>query len=116
MAAQDTTLKGFPDPVGGRSVLCVVDHQGPASYTTGGETFPQQGIYGGPNSLGLRSILWCSGGTSEGGLYRVIPIFGGGGGVHGTIKLQWWVISTGDQVAADVDLSGSVIRLLTIGG
>ncbi len=116
MAAEDTIITGYPDPVGGRSVLCVDDHQGPASYTTGGETFPQQSPYGGPNSLGLRSIVWCSGGTTEDGLYRVIPIFGGGGGVHATIKLQWWSIASGDQVAADFDLSGSVIRLLTIGG
>lgn len=104
------------DPVNGRSKLIIVDHNGPTSYTTGGETFPQVSSYGGPNSVGLNSVSWTNGGTTEDGLYRVIPIFGGSGAEKSTIKLQWWVISTGLQVSASTDLSGSVIRLAILGG
>ena len=104
------------DPVNGRSKVVIVDHSGPASYTTGGETFPQQNTYGGPNSLGLNSVSWVNGGTSESGTYRVIPIFGGSGSEKGTIKLMWVTISTNTQVSAQVDLSAEVIRLLVVGG
>lgn len=118
MAQQNAQVPGFPDPVGGRSKLQITDHSGPVAgvYTAGGETFPQQSVLGGPNSLGLAGVLFCSGGYTEDGLFRVIPIFGGLGKVRGTIKLKWIVVSTGVEVANGVNLSGSVIRLLVIGG
>jgi hypothetical protein len=116
MPQQNTQIPGFPDPVGGRSKLCPVDHLGPVSYTTGGETFPAQNVYGGPNSLGLSGVIWVNGGYSESGTYRIIPIFGGGGAVKGTIKLKWIVVSTGVEVAAAVNLNAEKIRLLVIGG
>lgn len=86
---QDTIIAGFPDVWGGRSRAVPDDHKGPASYTVGGETFPAQSVYGGPNSLGLAGVLWCSGGPTESGNYIVVPVFGGGGKVAGTIKLKW---------------------------
>lgn len=112
---QNTQVPGFPDPVGGRSKLQIIDHKGPASYTTGGETFPQQSTYGGPNSLGLSGVLACVGGVTENGTYLVVPVFGGSGKVGGTIKLKWFS-ALGTEVGAGIDLSGSVIRLLVIGG
>lgn len=116
------------DPVNGRSKLVIVDHAGPTSYTTGGETFPQQSAYGGPNSLGLSSVSWVGGGITEDGLYFVVPIFGGTGAEKGTIKLVWYSIllsfpasGTGQtgalvQPTATTNLSASHIRLSVLGG
>jgi hypothetical protein len=115
MAQQNAQIPGFPDPVGGRSKLQIVDHTGPLLYVPGGETFPQQNVYGGPNSLGLAGILYCSSGFTEDGLYWVIPVFGGGGKVRGTITLKWFVAATHVE-AGSIALNGSVIRLLVIGG
>jgi hypothetical protein len=115
MAQQNTQIPGFPDPVGGRSKLQIVDHIGPASYTTGGETFPQQSVYGGPNSIGLAGNLWVNGGISENGTYFVVPVFGGGGKVSGTIKLKW-LTALGTEVTSGTNLSTSVVRLLIVGG
>ena len=81
------------DPVNGRSKLVYVDHAGPASYTTGGEVWPTQSVYGGPNSVGLNDVAWCNGGVTEDGLYFVVPVFGGKGGLNGTIKLKWFAIN-----------------------
>lgn len=117
MAQQNTQIPGFPDPVGGRSKLQIVDHRGPSSYTTGGETFPAQSVYGGPNSLGLSGLLFApSGATTEDGLYRLLFLFGGAGAVKGTVKVKWIVVSTGAEVAATTNLNASYVRLLVIGG
>jgi hypothetical protein len=88
----DKTVIGV-DPVNGRSKLTYVDHYGPASYTTGGESWPQQSVYGGPNAVGLNDIAWCSGGYTEDGLYFVVPVYGGKGGLNATIKLKWFAIT-----------------------
>jgi hypothetical protein len=104
------------DPVNGRSKWVILDHYGPASYVTNGEEWPPQSTYGGPNSIGLSGLQWVNGGTSESGTYRVVPVFGGGASVKGTILLVWYVISTGLEVGARVDLSAEVIRLLAVGG
>lgn len=106
------------DPVNGRSKLVIVDHAGPTSYTTGGEVFPQQSTYGGPNSLGLSCVSSVGGGITEDGLYFVVPVFGGTGAEKGVIKLLWY--STGAvplaQPAAATNLSASHIRLAVFGG
>lgn len=116
MPQQNAQIPGFPDPVGGRSKLQIVDHRGPKLYAAGGETFPQQSVYGGPNSLGLAGILFApSGATTEDGLYRLLFQFGGAGAVKGTVKVKWIVVSTGAEAGA-IDLSGSFVRLLVIGG
>lgn len=115
MAQQNAQIPGFPDPVGGRSKLQIIDHTGPASYVTGGETFPQQNVYGGPNSIGLAGVLWCSGGFTESGNFYVVPICGGAGKVRGTITLKWFS-AFGTQVTSTSNLSAEVIRLLVIGG
>lgn len=110
------------DPVNGRSKLIIVDHAGPTSYTTGGETFPQVSSYGGPNSLGLAGVSWVGGGITEDGLYWVVPIFGGTGAEKSVIKLIWYGVAasiTGDamtQPTATTNLSASHIRLAVLGG
>lgn len=110
MAQQNTQVEGYPDIIGGRTKMVPVDHQGPKSYTTGGETFPQQPSLGGGNSLGLSGLVWCSGGFTEDGLYMVVPVFGGGGSVRGTIKLKWFAASSagGTFVGTPATLTGTV--------
>jgi hypothetical protein len=111
----DKIIAGFADVWGGRTRAVPLDHTGPASYVTGGETFPAQSTFGGPNSLGLSGVYWSSGGLTESGNYIVVPIFGGGAGVHGTIKLKWYS-AIGTEVTAATNLSAEKIRLLVIGG
>lgn len=115
----DKALYGV-DPVNGRSKWNMVDHYGPTSYVTGGETWPQSLAGGGPNAIGLASLQWVSQGVTEDGLYRLIPIFGGTAGnpapVKQSIKIKWIVVSTGNEVASATNLSASVIRLLALGG
>lgn len=106
MTQQNTQIAGFPDVWGGRSRAVPVDHQGPASYVAGGEVFPTQSVYGGPNSLGLAGVLWCSGGTTESGNYDVVPIFGGGGKIAGTIKLKWQISGGAGNGVTSVTGSG----------
>src|ERR1017187_8956391 len=104
------------DPVNGRSKWVPLDHYGPASYVTGGEVWPPQSVYGGPNSAGLSGVQWVNGGTTESGTYRVVPIFGGNASNKGSILLKWITISNNTEVAAAVNLSAEVIRLLVVGG
>ena len=104
------------DPVNGRSKWVIADHYGPASYVTGGEVWPPQNTYGGPNSMGLNGLQWVHGGRTEDLLYTVIAIFGGNAGIKGQIKLKWLVVSTGLEVSAGTNLSASYIRLLAVGG
>src|ERR1019366_9285360 len=93
----DTTVIGV-DPVNGRSKLTYVDHTGPKSYVTNGEKWPQQSSLGGPNAVGLNDVIWTNGGFTESGNYFVVPQFGGGGALKGTITLVWYTstsLSTG---------------------
>ena len=109
--SKNIQISGFPDVWGGRSRAIPVDHYGPVSYPSGGEVFPAQSVYGGPNSLGLAGVYWCNGGVTEDGLYLVVPVFGGAGAVKGTIKLIWYDLaaSTGGTFSGDAaTLTGSV--------
>lgn len=116
MAQQFVQIPGFPDPVGGRSKLQIVDYHGPLLYVAGGVPFPQQSALGGPNSIGLSGILWAhSGATTEDGLYRLLFQFGGAGAVKGTVLVKWIVVSTGSEAGA-INLNGSFVRLLVVGG
>ena len=104
------------DPVNGRSKWVPLDHYGPASYVTGGEVWPPQSVYGGPNSVGLSGLQWINGGVTESGTYRIIPIFGGNASNKGSILLKWITVSNNTEVSAAVNLSAELIRLLAVGG
>jgi hypothetical protein len=109
------------DPVNGRSKLTYVDHSGPTSYVTGGEKWPQQSVFGGPNAVGLSDINWVNGGFTEDGLYLVVPIFGGNGALKGTITLIWYTVASlatgvAAQPTAGTPLNASKIRLCVLGG
>ena len=105
------------DPVNGRSKWVPLDHYGPTSYVTGGEVWPPQSVYGGPNSVGLNGVQsLVIPPATESGTYRVIPIYGGNASNKGSVTLKWITISTNTEVVAAVNLSAEVIRILVIGG
>lgn len=109
------------DPVSGLNKVITVDHYGPASYTTGGETWPSinpNQVTGGPNSLGEASVIniLSLSGVTESGTYRLVPVYSGKGSIRSNVKLVWYVVSTNTQVAAAVNLSAEVIRLSVFGG
>ena len=109
------------DPVSGRNKWITVDHYGPASYVSGGETWPSVNpnqVTGGPNSLGEASVINILNGSgfSESGTYRIVPVYGGKGTIKSNIKVKWFVASTNAEVAAAVNLSTEVIRLTVLGG
>lgn len=114
------------DPVSGRNKIITVDHYGPTSYTTGGETWPSVNpnqVTGGPNSLGEASVINILGlsGVTESGTYEVTPVFGGKGSIKSNIKLKWrYAIASagtiGAEVSAGTNLSAEVIRLSVLGG
>lgn len=106
-------VSGFPD-VWGKHGVPLVDHTGPASYVTGGETLGTP-TYGGSNVLGTRGYTYVSGGMTNSGTYRVDCLYGGSG-VRSQVKLRWTVVATGAQVAATTNLSAETVRLLVIGG
>jgi hypothetical protein len=112
----DQILTGFPEPVAGRTKWSFVDHTGPLSYVTGGETYPTQSAFGGPNNLGLSGVYFVVPTWSSDGAYYIVPKYAGKGGVRGTATLQWFVAATGQQVAAGTNLSGATVRLMVIGG
>ena len=75
----DTPVVGV-EPWGGRTRAIIVEHTGPAStYVQGGESWPQQSVYSGPNSLGLSGINWTPSALSYSGNYRADPVYGSGG-------------------------------------
>ncbi len=84
-----------------------LDVSGSASYVQGGDTID-------PRSFGFNSYIWqLSGGVSQSGNYRAEPRALNNGFTQW--QLVWFVVSTGLQVAAAVNLSGETVRLAAIG-
>lgn len=113
----DTVLERYP--VGGGK-LVPVDHAGPASYTTGGETLGANNSITGMAVVGLGSIdaVLGSGSLSVSGTHWVVaqPT---GTGSRRTVKLLWFTASAGvptlTQVTNGTDLSGETVRLVYVG-
>ena len=84
-----------------------LDVSGSASYQTGGDAIS-------PQSFGFNSYIWqLTGGVSQSGNYRAEPRALNSGFTQW--QLVWFVVSTGLQVAANVNLSGETVRLADIG-
>jgi hypothetical protein len=83
------------------------DYSGPASYATGGDTIDPH-IFGFPNT-----ILTLTGSVDQTDTYRAEgrPLYNG----TTAWKLVWFVIATGLEVGAAVNLSGVTVRLGAIG-
>ena len=113
----NTTLPGLQaEPVSGRVKWTIMDHTGPASYVTGGETFPFQSPYGGPNNAGLSGVYFVVPCWSQDGTYYVQAKYAGAGAVRGTVQLVWYVAATGAQAASTTPLNGETVRLMILGG
>jgi hypothetical protein len=104
----------------GQGKMIPVDHAGPTSYATGGETLGSINNQTGITVLGLGTLddVLGSGSVSISGNYGVIvqPV---GKGEQKTFKLIWVTATAGipstTQVAAAVDLSAETVKLVYIG-
>lgn len=86
----DTKLNDYPARLGDKQWV-IVDHTGPASYTTGGETLGNSNVFTGVSAQGLGSIdaIVPGSGLSVSGTYNVVaqPV---GAGSQKTFKLKWF--------------------------
>ena len=84
-----------------------LDVSGSASYVQGGDAIS-------PQSFGFNSYIWSlAGGVSQSGNYRAEPRALNNGFTQW--QLVWFVVSSGLQVGAAVNLSGETERLAAIG-
>lgn len=101
------TTTGYVD-IWGKHGGAVIDHTGPKSYTTGGQTLTA-------SRYGLRSLDYVGGGISVSGTY-VARGKAVGKGNRTTYTLVWFVVSTGAEVGSGVDLSAETVKLFAVGG
>ena len=115
----DTKLPDYPARLGDKQLI-VVDHAGPASYTTGGETLGNLNAQTGIALQGLSAIdeVVGSGTLSVSGNYWVVaqPT---GTGPRQTWKLVWFTATASvpsfTQVTSTTNLSAETVRLGYIG-
>ena len=102
----------------GQGKAVPVNHVGPASYTTGGETYGSINNQTGISVQGLGSLDAVLAGPANSGNYFVYAI-PQSTGESKTFKLVWVTATTGipttTQVTAAVNLSAETVRLLVIG-
>lgn len=102
-------LLGYPTPVGGK-YFELVDIQGPASYAS-----PQTVRAA---DFGFGAIEMAVGGDSLSGTYEVHIALTTSSGQRGqpvtSYTQTWWVVATGLEVGAGVDLSGEWVRTFLI--
>lgn len=115
----ETKLPDYPARLGDKQ-LVVVDHKGPASYATGGETLGVASNLTGVSAQGLSGIDLVVGApmVAVSGNYWVLAK-AVGAGPQKTWKLLWFTASAGvptlTQVTATTDLSAEVVKLGYIG-
>lgn len=99
----------------GQGRLIPVNHTGPASYVTNGETLGNYNSQTGVTYLGLAEIDWIDCGSSLSGNYFVyaIPVN------QKQFTLVWVTASngipTGTQVSNGTNLSGETVRMVVVG-
>jgi hypothetical protein len=99
-------INGAVDTFGGH-FWSPLDYSGSASYVQGGDSIS-------PQSFGLNNTIWTLiGSVSQSGNYEVRPRALNNGVTQW--QLVWFVVATGLQVAAAVNLSGETVRLSAIG-
>lgn len=102
-------LGGFPFEGGAGGLKArLIDHDGPASYTTAGETITAA-------SLGFKTICFVIAMASLAGTRYLHPYIVAKGVNPTSFKLLWTVVSTGAEVANAVDLSADSCKLLVVG-
>ena len=104
-----TLLTGYPTSVANKR-LAVADHTGPASYPTGGETLPATDMH-------MSGFDWVRVAQyTMSGTYQCVPLYPAlAHGCTPTVKLAWYVVATGLEVANATNLSAEHIRLEAIG-
>ena len=112
----NTLLASFPT---GQGKNLIVDHTGPASYATGGETIGSINNQTGISFLGLATLDFVDiQGPSVSGNYAVISQ-GTGTGERKTSKLIWVTATSGipstTQVTNGTNLSAETVRLMVTG-
>ncbi len=122
----DIPLPGYPQPFGTR-FIDIVTHQGPTSYTTGGENVGVPAGWGSIDRAGAGQSFnnTATGQYSVQVLYPIgqAPLLSGNsiqlGGVptgSSSIKLKWSTASNGTEVASNTNLSGEFVRVDYYGG
>lgn len=113
-------LDGFPTSWGSNRVA-VARIDGPAAYVqyvapaTGGQLIAALG------AAGIKTIDFAIGGVSDDGTHRVEVVQIEASSINGvtvaraSMRLKWYVVATGLQVAAAADLSGQTVSVLIIG-
>lgn len=91
-------------------LTCVfLDVTGPSSYLADGQAIAIA-------DLGFRYIHYASSGASDNGdQFTAISHLGNTGFPVTSVNLQWFVASTGSEVANAVDLSARTVRVMIIG-
>lgn len=103
----------------GQGKIIPVDHKGPSSYTTGGETLGQSNSQTGISVLGLATLDFvCACAVAVSGNYAVYvkPV---GSGEQKTFKLIWVTATSGipstTEVTSTTNLSAETVKLAYIG-
>lgn len=109
----NTMLTGYPHTTGGQ-VWAVMDHSGPTSYTTGGETLTTFTL----RLPGIDFISLPNPAVTISGNYTVSIIYPSGykGIPLPSVTMKWYVVATGLEVANGTNLSSELIRIQAIGG
>jgi len=98
-------LKIFPLADGLTSRL--IDHDGPSSYTTGGETINA-------SALGFKNVVAVFSMASKAGS-RTTQAYIGSKGIATSFKLVWITRTNGAEIGNGTDLSADSCKLLVIG-
>jgi len=98
-------LKCFPFADG--LMARIIDHDGPSSYTTGGEVINA-------SALGFKTISFVQGAASQGGGNLAEAAILAKKSAT-SFKLVWFVRTTGAEVANAVDLHTDSVKLLVVG-
>lgn len=101
-----TIVGKLRNPAGALTEL-YVDLDGPSSYVADGQSLTAQ-------DLGLRWIYHASAGGSDNG-DQFCAVGHASKGPVTSVKVAWFVMSTGAEVANGVDLSGRFTRVRVVG-
>lgn len=112
----NTILPGYLVQWGDKLVV-TFDHAGPASYTqisiatppTGGDAINASDL--GVGGFDTVDVMEDPTGTY---FARAIPVYGGNGNAVPKVILQWFVSSTGAEVAGNTVLSSYTLRLRAV--
>jgi hypothetical protein len=102
----NTPIKDARDPLSTR-MFHTIDHDGPASYPTGGEVIPA-------SVFGFKNLANVKASGSDNSTHFCTPVFTTKGD-RVSFKLVWSVVATGIEVANTTNLSARFARLTGYG-